>query len=377
MMTFDREALRRRVIEDLAADPGAFSDALERWRANVEDGPNSSIIGEKCANCWTSEANVSSDGPRMEIWFELESACNWNCKFCYNSWRSGKEPPPAAQPFTSIVAALDELATEAQCSSLVISGGEPLLRLDLIDILRAIRRHQIPTALTTNGSLLTPEKIVGLRDAGVTTFVVSLHSHKESTHNILTGAHSWRSALNGILLLRESGADTAIVFVATRQNMDEFPQVVDLCGLLGIRRVIFNRFVPAGQGFDYKDELGIPSDDELTPILKSASGFAQMHSMKITLGVPIESIKDNRIQDVTCGSCVVRSGQARWTLGPDLQIRRCNSFRGRVASVLDGAFTRLLRDSAQRGACGGETYREFIPCRIIEAHVRGNGTAIR
>src|SRR5207245_3618930 len=111
---------------------------------------------------------------------------------------------------------------------LACSGGEPLLRPDLLDILASIKPYRIPTILTTNGTLLTHQRIAQLTDSGVTGFQIPLHSHQEDVHDWLSGGRCWRKALRGIIRIREAGSTVVPVFVATGRNLHHFPAVLDV-----------------------------------------------------------------------------------------------------------------------------------------------------
>jgi MoaA/NifB/PqqE/SkfB family radical SAM enzyme len=100
--------------------------------------------------------------------FEITYACNARCKHCHlgGAVRENRASPSR---FGEIAAALKPVVAQ-------ISGGEPLLRPDVESIVRAIRRPgRAPfIVLTTNGALLTKERYIRLREAGVDEFSLSL-----------------------------------------------------------------------------------------------------------------------------------------------------------------------------------------------------------
>src|SRR5918911_1229962 len=108
--------------------------------------------------------------PRVEIWYELETRCNLHCKFCFNYWKEGEARAPRRLPTAETLEGLRRLLDAVDCEKLTVSGGEPLLREDLFDLLALVKSRGIPMVLTTNGLLLDAEMIDRLRGAGVVTF---------------------------------------------------------------------------------------------------------------------------------------------------------------------------------------------------------------
>jgi MoaA/NifB/PqqE/SkfB family radical SAM enzyme len=111
--------------------------------------------------------NIAANRP-LCVSFEITHACNANCDHCH---RGGPvdEDQASAEDFARIY---KELAPPV----IQVSGGEPLLRTDVLDIIRGIRQGgSVPyIILVTNGSLLTPEGVRQANEAGVDAYSISL-----------------------------------------------------------------------------------------------------------------------------------------------------------------------------------------------------------
>jgi MoaA/NifB/PqqE/SkfB family radical SAM enzyme len=111
--------------------------------------------------------NIFADKP-LCISFEITHACNADCQHCH---RGGPvdEDLASAEDFARIYRELSPPVVQ-------VSGGEPLLRDDVLDIVRALRQPDgAPyTILVTNASLLTPEGFRQLNEAGVDSYSISL-----------------------------------------------------------------------------------------------------------------------------------------------------------------------------------------------------------
>ena len=94
--------------------------------------------------------------------------CNLACKYC-NEFDDFSKPVPVETMFRRV----DKLA-ELGTSVVTISGGEPLLHPELVDIIRRIRRHGIIAGLITNGYLLTGDRIERLNRAGLEWLQISI-----------------------------------------------------------------------------------------------------------------------------------------------------------------------------------------------------------
>src|SRR3989442_451175 len=70
-------------------------------------------------------------------------------------------------------------------------------------------------------------------------------------------------------------------------NLPGFPGVVAAWDSLGLVEVVFNRFVPSGLGSIYRETIGVPSDEELLPVLTEGDRQAARYGIAIQLGVPI------------------------------------------------------------------------------------------
>ncbi|MGH9664508.1 MAG: radical SAM protein, partial [Bryobacteraceae bacterium] len=305
--------------------------------------------------------------PWVELWLEIETRCNLACRFCYNYWKDGSAPEPSRTSTADLISAMESLLSAVDCRRLAFSGGEPLLRSDLAEILLAVRPYRIPSVLTTNGVLLTEQRISELRAAGLENFQVSLHSHREDVHDRLSGGRCWRKAVEAILAVKESGASIVPVFVATNWNLGDFPAVVGICAKLGLQHVIFNRFVPSGLGNIHRDTIGLPTTATLLAVVTEANAEAERHGIHIQLGVPIDvpaAVRDS-LPCIDWASCPVASGQRRWTIGSDLSIRRCNHSPVNIGRLMAGGIEALINELEAPAARASAPPSGIHACRIL------------
>ncbi|UCC32049.1 MAG: radical SAM protein, partial [Phycisphaerales bacterium] len=141
----------------------------------------------------------------------VTNRCMFNCWHCYNAGRS---------QFDLTIDTLKRVITELQDRGAVmitLTGGEPLLRNDLGDILRLFDERSCVIVGTT-GSGLTAERARGLRSDGAFGVGISLDSTDQGEHDRLRGKNgAYRTALDALEMARGSGLYPYIVSVATRE----------------------------------------------------------------------------------------------------------------------------------------------------------------
>ena len=183
--------------------------------------------------------------PFLVVW-NLTNLCNLRCKHCYQSAGPAKHPEElgTAEAFRVI-----EILGDAGVSALAFSGGEPLMRKDLTELVKAASEHGIYTAVATNATLITKEKARELRDAGIGYVQISLDGAKSETHDGFRGMPgAFERTVRGIKNCVEAGIFTEVATVVTKHNYLEVPDILDLCEELGVDWWMMYNFVPTGRG---------------------------------------------------------------------------------------------------------------------------------
>ena len=165
--------------------------------------------------------------------------CNYRCSMCDLPLRARKDPD-----LSTLMHRLGRLK-ETGALAVGITGGEPLLRPDLLEIIAEARRLRLLVHLNTNGSILTRERMAGLVSSGLHSMNVSLDGVTPSTHDELRGVpgsfHEIEETIREFLSLRGGRSPRlALVMTVSRKNLDQvqsFPELAhrlgaDTCGFL-------------------------------------------------------------------------------------------------------------------------------------------------
>src|SRR5579871_5546249 len=121
-------------------------------------------------------------GVPLGVHLDLTWRCNERCVHCYLDHDDQGE-----MSFGEIDALLPQLA-DAGVFFLTLSGGEPLLRRDLFDIVRRARQLAFNVKLKTNGILIRECEAALIRELGVDSVQISVYSHRAETHDAITRA---------------------------------------------------------------------------------------------------------------------------------------------------------------------------------------------
>lgn len=166
--------------------------------------------------------------------------CNLRCRMCgvceLEKLRAG-EPELSTEEWFAVLDSAARLGTML----VSISGGEPLLRRDLYDIIGRARGHGMTVHLCSNGALMTPSHAERLAAAGVSTFSISLEGPEGAHHDHLRGAGTHAAALEAIRLVREKGPGIriGINYLITKGNFRNMPEMLAFAEGVGAHQVKF------------------------------------------------------------------------------------------------------------------------------------------
>jgi pyrroloquinoline quinone biosynthesis protein E len=117
------------------------------------------------------------------------------------------------------------------------SGGEPLVRRDLGELIRAARETNLYTNLITSGIGLDKDRLLLLRDAGLDSVQLSFQSDDAHLADEIAGARAHERKLKVAAKIRAAGIPLSLNFVIHRRNIDRLRQMIELAETLGAGRV--------------------------------------------------------------------------------------------------------------------------------------------
>ncbi|MCJ7722111.1 radical SAM protein, partial [Candidatus Bathyarchaeota archaeon] len=146
--------------------------------------------------------------------------CNMKCLFC--EWWKNDIPE---LPTKKALAAIDSVCNLG-VPFFDLSGGEPLLRKDLIVLAKRVASHGCLVSMNTNGTLLNEDTVSKIADV-FDTVVVSLDGPKDVHDKIRGVTGTYDKAVEAIHLLKANGVRAGVNSVATPWNIDILPQFIE------------------------------------------------------------------------------------------------------------------------------------------------------
>jgi len=185
------------------------------------------------------------------VFLHVTKACNLNCSYCYFSAR---KPLPDEMSTNDFNRLWPEMVA-VRPGKLVLTGGEPLLRADILELIRGLRdadpEHSVIRCLNSNGFLVTPklaEELMGLADE----VRVSLDA-LAPRNDALRGTGNFDAAMKALETYRAVGFDPKVLITVTRESLPDLEEL--LCFLIERKFVSINvnRFRPVGRGALHAD----------------------------------------------------------------------------------------------------------------------------
>ncbi|MEM2904758.1 MAG: radical SAM protein, partial [Candidatus Bathyarchaeia archaeon] len=133
--------------------------------------------------------------------------------------------------------------------SVAFSGGEPLMARDFFDVAVKVKEEGMYLAIATNGTLITRRVAKRLKALGTDYVEVSLDFADARSHDAFRGVKgAFNKALEGVQNCVAEGIYTGIATTATKLNLWQIPEIIDLARRLRVKRFICFNFIPTGRG---------------------------------------------------------------------------------------------------------------------------------
>jgi len=163
----------------------------------------------------------------MYVQFALSKSCNLKCKMCSAVESRKHENELTLHEIEKLASILSHMGV----CMIILTGGEPFLRNDIVSIIKAFSKHHIEVRLQTNGLLISKSKLKTVIDAGVSEVTISLDSlHPETQDFINQREGSWDEIVKTISLFSQmfpiKGNMTGINTVVSKLNLKEIPSII-------------------------------------------------------------------------------------------------------------------------------------------------------
>ncbi len=207
--------------------------------------------------------------PLSLVFWETTAACNLECVHC-RRLEVGKEMSSGDLSLQESYQFIDGLARDFDHKPvLVLSGGEPMVRPDILDIARYADQKGVPVALATNGTMIDLPLAKEIASAGIRRVSISLDGSNRETHDSFRKMPgSFDKAVQGILHLVDAGVPFQVNTTFTKHNLHELEPIYRLTLELGAAALHPFLLVPVGCGMEIKEEYQLTSEEYEQTLLK-------------------------------------------------------------------------------------------------------------
>jgi AdoMet-dependent heme synthase len=290
------------------------------------------------------------------IAWETTGACNLSCTYC----RASARPEPSIDELTTDEA-LKFLEDVSPLKPLMIfSGGEPLMRPDIFQLLGRASSLGIRASLATNGTLFSPEMVDKVASSGVNRVSISLDGASAEVHDATRGEGTFDRVMEGIKNL-EGKLEFQLNMTVTQRNESELLPTMDLAEEVGAKALHLFFMVPTGRGRE-DCQISAMRHEEL---LRQISEESQRRSIEIqVVCVPQYARVPHRGRP---GGCL--AGRSFVFISRSGEVNPCGYMPIKAGNIREKSFThiwndseifRSLRTNSLKGRCGKCAYSK--PC---------------
>lgn len=171
----------------------------------------------------------------FQVLVQVTNRCNMRCSFC-SFWKNGAHP--SEELTVADYEALSTALAPQGCLLVSIEGGEPLLRPDILDIVRAFGRHHVPV-LFTNGWRVDEAFAAGVYEAGAAQVGVSIDYDDPARHDAKRGLEGgWERAWSAVARLKAAaphgGRQVHVMTVLMDDNVEDLEPLLKRSSALGV-----------------------------------------------------------------------------------------------------------------------------------------------
>jgi radical SAM protein with 4Fe4S-binding SPASM domain len=297
---------------------------------------------------------------------ELTYRCNHKCLFCSCPWEAEAEGAPKYEKGEELnledwEKALDKLHPLG-VKTISISGGDPLLKDCLVDLLHSVRHKnnynkESKIVLITNGLSMNETFLKAFKKYNVH---LSMSLPGLQTFEQHTGVNNASGVLYWLGEAKKIGIETTVNVTVTKINYHELYETVANGLLAGADTVLLNRFLCGGRGLSHIEELSL-TREQLNGMLDTTEEILQLSNRIGSVGTeyPLCIIKDiDKYKQLKIGS-LCAAAKSFFVIDPAGWVRVCNHSPKKVGHVFD---EQIISDTNYWNTF---THRAYIPIHCI------------
>lgn len=336
---------------------------------------------------------------RPVVFWNMTRKCNLSCTHCYidagpdaaNTSPQGELSHEEAEAFIADCATI-------KIPLLMFTGGEPLVRPDFWELAEFAKTCGLTTAMSTNGTLITPKIAQKIRDSGIEYVGISLDGATKETHDMIRNQPGcFDKSVQALKHCRDAGIKTGIRITVTKDNIHEVGPLIDLAHNLKVPRFCVYWLVPSGRGGGmYNKQITVDESSRIfTTLLRRADELKDEGIEFLTVDAPQDGIRllgtlkesgsrefENALTLLQCTGDSCSAGDRVANVDPSGNIYPCQFMQRKeflIGNVREQNFSRIWSDASNpvlaafrqkksllTGKCGSCEYKDICGggCRI-------------
>jgi pyrroloquinoline quinone biosynthesis protein E len=288
---------------------------------------------------------------------EVTYRCPLHCPYCSNPTRVRNDYELTTDEWGQVIREAAGLGV----LQIGFSGGEPLMRRDLADLVQGAREARLYTNLITSGVGLDEDRARVLRDAGLDSVQLSFQSDEPDFADEIAGARAHQRKLDAAAIIRAAGISLSLNFVIHRRNIDRLAQMIELTEVLGAARVELANVQFYGWAFVNRMAL-LPTSEQVARAGKVATAAKTRLAGKIDIFYVLPDYYETRPKP-----CLNGWGQRYLTVNPIGDVLPCPTASSaipdlRFENVRERALDWIWRESESFNRFRGTKWMPE-PCR--------------
>ncbi|MGD8538603.1 MAG: radical SAM protein [Candidatus Aminicenantes bacterium] len=326
-----------------------FSDLSRTLNSSICDAYHSPSLERSTFDLGYIELPILSE-------VALTGRCNIKCRFCYASCTctSESDDDSGLEELTTeeVKRVLQIIRQDAEVPSVSFTGGEPVLRDDLTELIAyASDSLKMRVNLITNGTLISRNMAENFKSAGLASAQVSIESPDPDVHDSIVGVkNAFNASLKGLYALKAAGISVHPHATLCRLNIHTLYEMSRFTKSLGIDRFSLNMIIPAGRGID--QELAVKYT-EIKEIVRTIKAEAESEGIRFMWYSPTPMCLFNPVShqlgNKGCSAC-----EGLLSVDPYGRLLPCSSWKEPLGNLLEQGFKSLWfgeRGSFLRGKC--------------------------
>ena len=188
--------------------------------------------------------------------WEVTKECNLNCLHCISSVGNKRELNEK-----SALKAIDVLR-DWGCKEIYFTGGEPLVRKDMLNILEKAKENKMKVGLLSNGTLISNKNIKQIKNY-VDEVGISLDGASAKINDLIRGRRTFGKIINAVNLIKKHKIPITLYITICKLNINDFENVLRVAKSLKINNIRVNEISLRGRAYKNKKVLGFSKQEKL------------------------------------------------------------------------------------------------------------------